>query len=272
MSDYFKRTYTHSDKPISKGLILVYPELPYGLLVKLLRKKDVFVDGVRVGEGAILHTGEVVDLFLAPKMIDVKVVYQDDNLLALYKPKGVASDGEYSFESLVRYVFGEVTLLHRLDTNTDGILLFSKTARAYEILRQGMQDGSITKYYRARVWGKMPLVDRTLKGYLFKDSVKGKVRISDAKVKGSVLVECQVHPLSYEGNSTHVELTLHGGKTHQLRAQMAHDGHFILGDGKYGDDRVNRMLGFSKQLLTAYRVTFHFANDTLGLNKLDISL
>lgn len=272
MSDYFAREYTYSDKPILKGLVLLYPELPYALLAKLLRKRDVFVNFSRASEDCKLRMGDRVDLFCAPDMVGLKVLYRDDNLLALYKPKGVASDGERSFETLAAYCFGDVKLLHRLDTNTDGILLFALNERAYEILRAGMQDKQITKYYRARVWGKMPMGERTLSGFLFKDSVKGKVRISDVKVKGSVPVSCVVRPVGYEGNTTHVELILHGGKTHQLRAQLAHDGHFILGDGKYGDDRINREFGFGKQLLTAYGVRFDFHPDPLGLNGVEILL
>lgn len=272
MSKYFARQYDYPDKPILKGLVLVYPELPYALLAKLLRKKDVFVNGKRADEGATLHGGDQLDLFCAPDMIGLKVLYRDDNILALYKPKGVASDGDRSFETLAAYVFGDVRLLHRLDTNTDGVLLFALNDLAYDVMRKGMQDGSIIKFYRARVWGKMPLVNRTLHGYLFKDRVKGRVSISDSKVKGSVPVEAEVHPLGYEGNSTHVELVLHGGKTHQLRAQLAHDGHFILGDGKYGDDRINRKEGFGKQLLTAYGIKFDFREDKLGLNGVEITI
>lgn len=269
---YFERVYTGQTKSIGKVLSVVYPELPYALLMRLLRNKDVFVNAARVKENATVSSGSTLDLFCAPAKLALRVVYSDDNLLALYKPKGVSSDGPCSFEGLASYAFGPVTLLHRLDTNTDGILLFARNDVAYEVLRRGMQSHEIIKTYMARVYGKMPLTPCVLTGYLRKDKVAGRVTVTDRPLPGAAAVQCKVRPLSYDGNTTYVELELCGGKTHQLRAQLAHCGHFILGDGKYGDDKINRRYDAKKQLLTATKIQFAFDNDVLGLNRIVISL
>ena len=268
---YFERLYCGRSADIAKALPEAYPELPYALLAKLLRKKDVFVNGKRTATGMIFP-GDSLDLFCAPGMISLQVLYRSQEVLAVYKPKGVASDGEYSFASLVRYVYPEARLMHRLDTNTDGILLFARTEQAYAVLFEAMRTHEIIKFYRARVHGKWALGSYTLRGHLFKDSKLGKVKIYDTPVKGSVKVSCDVTVVGTEGNTSHVVVRLSGGKTHQLRAQLAHSGHFILGDGKYGDDRINKAMGFSKQLLTAYAIEFAFEKDVLGLNGVKILL
>ncbi len=269
---YFERVYRGQEKSIGKVLCTVYPELPYALLMRLLRNKDVFVNGVRAKENATVQSGNTLDLFCAPAMLALRVVYSDSNILALYKPKGVASDGPCSFEGLAAYAFGGVTLMHRLDTNTDGILLFARNATAYEVLRRGMQSHEVIKTYMARVYGKMPMTPCVLTGYLRKDKAAGRVTVTDRPMSGATPVQCKVRPLSYDGNTTYVELELCGGKTHQLRAQLAHCGHFILGDGKYGDDQINRRYDAKKQMLTATKIQFAFDNDVLRLNHTVISL
>ena len=269
---YFLRVYGGEDKPIGKVLGQVYPELPYALLARLLRQKDVKVDGVRVKESHIVSRGSTLDLFCTPAMVRLVEVYRDDNVLVLYKPKGVESDGEHSFASLAAYVYGdEVRLMHRLDTNTDGLLLFAIGRRAYDLLYAAMREHRIVKYYRARVhgtWGE----PTCLAGYLSKDADAGKVRIYDAPKEGAVDVRCWVTPVARGRDSTLVDVRLEGGKTHQLRAQLAHAGHFILGDGKYGVDAINAAMGYKRQQLTAYRLRFDMPGDPLGLNDKDIVL
>lgn len=268
---YFERHYQGNAFPLSKALEALYPELPFALLSKLIRQKDVFLNGTRVKDG-VVRDGDTVNLYCTPGMIGLRVLYRSADVLALYKPKGVPSDGEYSFASLVRYVYPEALLMHRLDTNTDGVLLFARNQHAYGILYDGMKGHEITKYYRAFVYGKVTPRTQTIKGYLFKDAKAGKVFIYDAPRPGAVSVRCEVSVAGYDGACTHVEVEITGGKTHQIRALLAHSGHFILGDGKYGDDRINKQMGIKRLALTSYMVRFHFEKDVLRLNDVTISL
>lgn len=272
MSDYFKRVYKGEPRPIGKVLGAVYPEMPFALLEKCLRRRDVFADGKRVAAGTVVSRGCTLDLFCTPAMVAVREVFRNEDILAVYKPKGVPTDGEYGFSSLIRYKYGQdMQLLHRLDTNTDGIVLFACNHQAYALLYEAMRTHRVFKYYRARVWGvyHAPVV---LRGYLLKDAEAGRVRILDIPSMGAVEVACQVTPIAQEVETCTVDIMLKGGKTHQLRAQLAHDGHFILGDGKYGDDRINARMGYKRQQLTAYKVCFDMPDDPLGLNGVTIKL
>ena len=270
-AEYFSRTILKGGN-IAKAIGEVYPELPYNLLMKLLRKKDVFVNGARCNENAIVKTGDYVSLFLKPTAIPLKEIYCDENLLAVYKPKGVKSDGERSFSSLVSYVKEGATLLHRLDTNTDGILLFSLNPNAENILLSGMKNGEVVKEYRAVVYGETYFKNSKITNYLLKDAQKGKVKIYDHPYQGAEKVELTADTVKNNDGISTLKVVIHGGKTHQIRAQLAHLGHFILGDGKYGDDRVNKMLGYKSQELTAVKITFEFKNDVLRLNGVKIGL
>lgn len=271
MSEYFKRTYDGNPKALAKAVADIYPELPYSLLMRLVDKRDVFLNGARAPKGAQVRSGDAVDLFCAPDLIRIRVVYRDQDLLVLYKPKGVASAGERSFESLARYVFGDVRLLHRLDTNTDGLLMFALNERAYEILYRLNAEHRITKYYLARVLGEVR-EETVLEGWLVKDESAGRVRILHQESADADRVKCVVTPLAYKDGLTTVTIALRGGKTHQLRAQLADWGHFILGDGKYGDDRVNRRYGKDKQQLTAYKLVFPSVRELPHLSEATIEL
>jgi 23S rRNA pseudouridine955/2504/2580 synthase len=251
MSRYFLRRYEGDSRSLGKVLTAVYPELPFSLLERLMRTRDVFVNGERARQDHVVQSGDMLDLYCAPTLIKLREVYRDGNLLVLAKPRGVATDGQYSFASLVGYVYGDkVTPLHRLDTNTDGLLMFACNAEAYACLYQAMQAHRITKYYTALVCG---VVDAPLHldGYLLKDAAKGRVKIVHRAQGDAAAVACDVTPIETRDGITLVRVMLKGGKTHQLRAQLADCGHFILGDGKYGDDRVNRARGYRRQQLTA---------------------
>ena len=97
-------------------------------------------------------------------------------------------------------------------------------------------------------------------------------RVYDAPRSDAVKVTCEVVASRYRAPVSEIEILLHGGKTHQLRAQLAHSGHFIVGDGKYGDDRINKRLGYTKQQLTAIKLGFALSYDPLGYNGRTIEL
>ena len=272
MEGYFSRVYHGVTRPLGKAVGDLYPDLPYALLRRLFKQRDVFVNGARAGEAQPLTDGDTVHLFLTPSYIRIRVVYRDDDLLVLYKPKGIASDGQYSFEGLSRFVFGDnLRLLHRLDTNTDGLLMFALNDVAYEILYRYNSEHLITKYYVAEVYGQVKR-EVVLDGYLAKDVEAGRVRIYHEPHEGAQYVKCKVTPVDMYEAYTVVHVKLRGGKTHQIRAQLADWGHFILGDTKYGDDRINRRFGKEKQQLTAFKLVFPLLDDLPALNGKVITL
>jgi Pseudouridylate synthases, 23S RNA-specific len=119
----------------------------------------------------------------------------------------------------------------------------------------------VEKHYLARVYGTLQK-DATLHGWLSKDSNAGVVKVFDEKVKGAAEIITTYKVLGVDGNTTLLDVMIFGGKTHQIRAHLAHTGHFILGDGKYGRDEINRNYGFKKQQLTANKLVFNFPKNS----------
>ena len=267
MSDYFSRIYIGPQKSVDRVLTQLFSDVGYVKLSRLLDKRDVFVDGRRVGHKCMVGDGQTVRLYFSPDMVRPQIVYETQDVVIVYKPKGVVTQGPYSLEGLVHYSMGDYYLAHRLDTNTDGLVLFAKNESAYAVVYDAMRCGHIVKYYRAVVWGTAQ--PGVLSGWLQKDADNARVRIYNSAVADAVAVECRVLDVQSQGETSVVNIELHGGKTHQLRAQLAHCGHFILGDSKYGDDRINRRLGYKKQQLTAYRMVYRGQE---GLASFDVSL
>lgn len=262
---YFSRLYQGREQSLGKVLSQLYPELPYDVLMRLYRKKDINVNGKSALLTDAVKQGDRVGLYYRPAEVKIKEIYTDGNILVLYKNKGIASDGDYSFEGLVKYKYAsDVLLTHRLDVNTDGLLIFARNDTAYQAVYDAMRDKKIEKYYYARVYGRVADKEKLLTGYLSKDSEKGIVKIYEHPTKGAEYVELFFKTLSSDNGTSLLEVKLLGGKTHQIRAQLSYFGHFILGDGKYGDDTVNRRYNYKKQQLTAYKIVFAAENGLLG--------
>ncbi|MEG2454386.1 MAG: RNA pseudouridine synthase, partial [Clostridia bacterium] len=170
-------------------------------------------------------------------------------------------EGEVSAESMLAETDKSLILCHRLDTNTDGLLMFAKNDKAFNEIQNGFKNKSIAKHYRARVYGKI-LNDCRLTDYLVKEVKGNRVMIFAEKVKGGVEVVTDCKVTGYDGETTLVDLVIFSGKMHQIRAQLAYHKHFILGDSKYGRDDINRKLGFKKQQLTANKLTFSFPDSS----------
>ena len=261
MTDYFTRNYMGKSCDIKKGLSLLYPDLSYNEINKLLRRRDVFVNGQRQTSGN-LSQGDEVSLFFKPDNVKLNVCYEDKNFIAIYKKKGLQSTGDVSFENLVNYKFSaNYILLHRLDTNTEGILLFAKTTLYADLMKKAMGEGKVKKHYYATVYGNIDK-EKTISIWLKKDADKGVVKTYDKKTAGADFVETHHIPLSRQNGNTLVEAIITKGKTHQIRASLAHIGHFILGDSKYGMDSINRKFGFSKQQLTAFKLVFEIPENS----------
>ena len=269
-TDYLTRV-IKKEGALSKVLSYSYPEFPYNLLMKVIRQKDVFINGKRAGDINV-EKGDEVRIFLKPLAVPLKTLFINDDILAVYKPKGVVSDGEYSFSTLVEFVYNNAVLLHRLDRNTDGVLLFALNAKAERILTEAMKKGEVVKEYKATVYGEVHFNNVTFNNYLIKDATAGKVKIYDNPVKNAEKITLTCQTLSIKDGLTTLKVIIHGGKTHQIRAQLAHNGYFIIGDGKYGDDRINRLYSKKSQELTAVKVSFELSDDQLGLNGSVISL
>ena len=127
---------------------------------------------------------------------------------------------------------------------------------------------TVDKFYMARVYGKLAVKKARLTAYLYKDAKNSEVKIYDTQVSGSVKIITEYEVVKEVENTSLLSVKLITGKTHQIRAHLAHIGHFIVGDGKYGDNQINKQLKQKRQNLTAYKTIFHF-DKTSPLFELD---
>ena len=254
------RVYKFDRKPfrLSKYLSEVFPELRYGYFRTLLKLREIRINGKKISDDIILQKGDVVEIYCDEDKLlkfNFESVYQDENILIAVKPRGVSSE---EFCNRISTTLNKPTeLAHRLDTNTKGLLIMSHNEKASASLREGFRKGYIIKKYFALVGGKLT-EHLDLKAYLIKDADKGIVTITDIKVNGAVPIRTEVEPTEIGEDTSIVEVTLHSGKTHQIRAHLAYAGYPIVGDTKYGDFELNRVMRAKRQYLTACKLAFNF--------------
>lgn len=221
----------------------------------LLKTREIRVNGARVSADMPLKQGDVVRYFLTPKQESraaFSVVYEDGNVIVADKESGVNSEAVFSALG----ERGETYFIHRLDRNTAGLLIFAKNAEAEGELLSAFRDRRVEKIYLARVVGCPKEKHAVCTAYLKKDAAASRVRVSSKPVGEKIITEYEV----LEGGETSLlRVTLHTGKTHQIRAHLAFLGCPIVGDEKYGDGAYNRAHNAVRQKLVAKRLTLHCA-------------
>ena len=270
------------------------PLLPEALLQKYIRIKRIKLNGKGAKRDTRLSAGDVLQLYINDEFFEkpreensylkvgtprLDVVYEDDNILLADKKPGVLchSAGAWDYNTLIAniqaylYKNGEwdprsensfaPALCNRIDRNTGGIVIAAKNVEALRILNQKIKDREIDKYYLCIVHGRPSPAEGTLTGYLFKDAKKNQVYIKSKPEPGARTAETQYRVLETRGQLSLVECRLLTGRTHQIRAQMAHAGWPLLGDGKYGSERMDKDFGEKGQALYSYKLRFDFPTD-----------
>ena len=219
---------------------------------KTLRKKDIRINNKRINENIIVYENDEISVYLTDeflfKQINYQIVYEDENILVVCKPTGISvieENGGYSLTTVLQEQYKDIGFpypCHRIDTNTFGIVLFAKNKEALNIMFDKFREKQIEKHYACIVCGIPSKKQDNLKAFLWKDSKKGMVYISNTSVKGSSLVLTNykvIHENISKGLSL-LDVVIPTGKTHQIRAHLAHIGFPILGDEKYGNFDINR--------------------------------
>ncbi|MCI9010430.1 MAG: RluA family pseudouridine synthase [Clostridia bacterium] len=214
----------------------------------LLKNREIRVNGTRVGEDVLLASGDEVAYFLTKaqeRKTGYEIVYEDDYIAVADKESGVNSEAVFS--ALCER--GETYFIHRIDRNTAGLLLFAKSRESERLLLRAFRERSAHKIYLARVIGKMSKRQSVEEAYLIKDEKNALVRVSTKPIGEKIKTEYRV--LEEDGETSLLQITLHTGKTHQIRAHMAFLGHPVAGDTKYGDGAFNRTHHITRQRLVA---------------------
>jgi len=286
---------------LDRFLAKAVPLLPASLAQKYIRLKRIKRNGARAERDTRLEAGDVLQLYINDEFFDkprednafltvaspkLNIVYEDENILLVDKRPGLAvhpHDGAEYGRTLIDHIQAYLyqkrewrpreenaftpALCNRIDRNTGGIVIAAKTAEALRVMNQKIKDRELDKRYLAIVEGTPKPKEGSLKGYLFKDAKKNRVFVTDTPQPGSKSCQTNYRTLDSRNGLSLVECELITGRTHQIRAQFAHAGHPLLGDGKYG--KLDKRFDRNYQALYSYKLTFTFTTDAGALENLN---
>lgn len=262
-------SYTGKDAKVAKVILERFPKMSYASIQKLLRLKDIKVNGMRIKENVTVHDGDEIYVYATDQMLNgvtlkPVVIYEDNNILVCDKPVGMEVESDkyndltLSVNSYLAEKGAKAAACHRIDRNTRGLVVFAKNKEAYAELLDAFKRRTIDKFYLAMCIGR-PLKDEDhLYAYLKKDPVSSFVTISDDPRPGFDPIETAYRVVERYDNRTLLEVELITGKTHQIRAHLAHVGLPLVGDGKYGKNSINKQFEADGQALIAYKICFRF--------------
>ena len=263
---------------LDKFLQRYLPEAGASFLYKMLRKKNILLNGKKASGKEILVPGDVIRVYFSDETISkfmgkpenfgevsslrsapafaFWVVYEDSHVLLAAKPAGVLSQkaeaGDVSMVEMLReYLAGKGELdgermrlyapgvVNRLDRNTSGLVICAKTLQAAQELSALVRTRAVRKYYLALASGRME-GRQDVHAWLVKDRGANRVQVLSHPAEGAEEIETVCAPLAFGKDCTLLEVELVTGKTHQIRSHLSFIGHPLLGDVKYGDRAVNQ--------------------------------
>ncbi|MBE6550049.1 MAG: RluA family pseudouridine synthase [Ruminococcaceae bacterium] len=286
------------DKFLSKAV----KGLPTSMMYKYIRTKKIKVNRKRAEQNQMLVCGDEIQLFIREEFFDspekddgaltrirpkLDIVYEDENIMLLNKRPGVLvhEDTAAAENTLIMHIKaylcqnGEYdpiqeqsfapALCNRIDRNTGGIVIAAKNAEALRVMNEKIRNNELTKRYLCLVHGTPSPKKAMLRAFLRKDSAKNLVEVRDKEFKGSKEIITGYTVLESFNGTSLCEIELVTGRTHQIRAHMAHIGHALVGDGKYGVNREEKKDGYKYQALYAYSLTFEKAEKENALSYLE---
>lgn len=264
-----------------KYLKKILPNASSNFIYKMLRKKNITLDGHKASGTEILKIGSDIKIFFSDETFDkfsvdlsalkneydalskltlsgLKIIFENDDILIADKPVNMLSQKSgisdiSANERLIGYLISNSRLdfeefktfkpsvCNRLDRNTTGLILMGKSLKGSQYLSQILKERSIEKYYRTIVAGEIT-EPQHIEGFLTKDKARNIVKITDKKIdETSTEIQTEYRPIKSNNNVTLLEVHLITGKSHQIRAHLASIGHPIIGDPKYKDEKLNNI-------------------------------
>lgn len=251
--------------------------ITYSAFSSALRQKDIIVNGQRIKENIVIFQGDCVCAYVPDSAIKqnlFNIVYQDDNVLIVNKNKGIeTSDGDFCVLNELLKQNINVFAVHRLDRNTLGLVIFAKSPYVQKELISQFKSGNVEKLYYAEVCGNVEK-HKILHGFLVKDKDESSVKIFNNKVQNGLEIFTEYSLIKSNGNVSLLQVKIKDGKTHQIRAHLAYNKIYIIGDGKYGKNEINNKYKAKTQHLKAYKFNFKLPENSklCYLNNLNLEL
>lgn len=260
---------------IDKFLAEADGELTRSAIVKLIEEENITVNGAVPNKNLKLKAGDRVELFVPepvlpeakPENIPLDIVYEDDDLLVVNKPRGMvvhpaAGNADGTLVNALLYHCGDSLsgingvlrpgIVHRIDKDTSGLLIVAKNDFSHKLLAEQIKEHSFTRKYRAVVCGNIKDDEGTINAPIGRHPTERKKMAVTMKNSREAVTHYKV--LERFGKYTYVELTLETGRTHQIRVHMAYIGHPVAGDPVYGGKKY--LASLNGQCLHAFFISF----------------
>ncbi len=265
-----------NNKTVYNAIGKLCPGVPDSVIHKAFRKRDVKYNGVRATKDTPVYESGEITIFGVVEMTEKKqndiIVYDDENIIIVDKPQGlpVHAGRDYTKEATLIQQLEEqynstLYLCHRLDRNTGGLLIVAKNKMVLSEILNRMTKGQIVKEYTALVLGEINRGEYVKTAWLEKDSKMNMVFIKSEKTENSFKIVTSfkvMETFDMKGiKVTKIKVVPITGRTHQIRAHMAFLGYPVLGDGKYGNNKINKSLKFTEQQLFSTSLLFDYEKD-----------
>lgn len=244
-------------QPLFEAILDFRPTLNFNILKSALRKKDIKVNNKKVKENLLINIGDKIEFYINNKTNKkINIVFEDENILIVFKPAGVETtlkDKTYLNSKSLEELVG-AKACHRLDKNTEGLVVLAKNNESENCLIDAFKQHKIQKEYVAVVVGKT-----NKNGENFEDFVKkeqNSVKICSKNDKNAKIAKLSYIPICSKNDLSLLKINLETGRTHQIRVQLSHHGIFVLGDEKYGDKEINKKYHKKRQLLCSTKIVF----------------